>query len=56
MFSKIIYEKTFPEDPILEALKQQESADLFNEEQAQYPSFRCSSHTADLQHKSDGKK
>ena len=39
MFSKIIYEKTFPKDPILEALKQQESADLFNEEQAQYPSF-----------------
>ena len=39
MFSKLIYEKTFPKDPILEALEQQQSADTFNEEQAKFPSF-----------------
>ena len=40
MFSKTIYQKTFPKDPFLEALEQQQAADDFNEEQANFPSFR----------------
>ena len=39
MFSKTVYEKTFPKDPALIALEKQRSADLFNRRQAQYPSF-----------------
>ena len=41
MFSKIIYEKSFPPDPVLEALLKQQSADLYNEEQANFPSFQA---------------
>ena len=39
MFSKLIYEKVYPKDPVLEAILKQQSADSFNDEQAQYPSF-----------------
>ena len=39
MCSTIIYERVFPKDPVLEELEQQRSADAFNAQQAQYPSF-----------------
>lgn len=39
MFSKLIYEKVYSKNPVLEAVLKQQSANSFNEEQAQYPSF-----------------
>ena len=39
MFSNVIYEKSFSKDPIQEALQKQQSADIFNNEQAKYTSF-----------------
>ena len=39
MFSKIIYEKTFPKDPVLEALLKRPSDDFSNEKQAEFDSF-----------------
>lgn len=39
MFSQVIYEKSFPKDPVLETLQKQEAADSFNEQQGKHPSF-----------------
>lgn len=39
MFAQIIYEKTFPKDPALEALQKQQAAVSFHEQQGKFPSF-----------------